>query len=265
MDRAGQLAKRSTRLEELNVVDVKFMHGCATPTICVLYEDTKEARHVKTYEVDVKEKTLRDGPWSQGDVEGGSSLIIPVPAPLGGAIVVGESVIVYLNKDGGTGAGVGDGDGGSHEQAPGPGGNHQQASGMIVKAIATKSVNVMAHGVVDADGSRYLLGDSTGMLHLLVLVHDRRRVHALKLESLGQTSIASTLSYLDNGVVYVGSAYGDSQLVRLHAQPVRCAADQVPATPDGLTYVECLESFTNLGPIVISPSSTWIDTGKGRW
>ena len=241
MDRAGQLREAfDVRLEELNVVDVKFMHGCSVPTICVLYEDTKEARHVKTYEVDVKEKTLREGPWSQGDVEGGSSLIIPVPAPLGGAIVVGESVIVYLNRDGGNGAGVGDGDGGSH----------QQTGGMIVKAIATKSVNVMAHGAVDADGSRYLLSDSTGMLHLLVLVHDRRRVHALKLESLGQTSIASTVSYLDNGVVYVGSAYGDSQLVRLHAQPVRCAADQVPATPDGLTYVECLESFTNLGPIV---------------
>ena len=241
MDRAGQLREAfDVRLEELNVVDVKFMHGCSVPTICVLYEDTKEARHVKTYEVDVKEKTLREGPWSQGDVEGGSSLIIPVPAPLGGAIVVGESVIVYLNRDGGNGAGVGDGDGGSH----------QQTGGMIVKAIATKSVNVMAHGAVDADGSRYLLSDSTGMLHLLVLVHDRRRVHALKLESLGQTSIASTVSYLDNGVVYVGSAYGDSQLVRLHAQPVRCATDQVPATPDGLTYVECLESFTNLGPIV---------------
>ena len=155
MDRAGQLREAfDVRLEELNVVDVKFMHGCATPTICVLYEDTKEARHVKTYEVDVKEKTLRDGPWSQGDVEGGSSLIIPVPAPLGGAIVVGESVIVYLNKDGGNGAGgVGDGDGGSHHHQTAPaGGNHQQI-GMIVKAIATKSVNVMAHGVVDADGS----------------------------------------------------------------------------------------------------------------
>ena len=52
---------------------------------------------------------------------------------------------------------------------------------MIVKAIATKSVNVMAYGAVDADGSRYLLGDSTWMLHLLVLVHDEARVHALKL------------------------------------------------------------------------------------
>ena len=38
---------------------------------------------------------------------------------------------------------------------------------MIIKAIATKSANIMAYGSVDANGSRYLLSDSTGMLHLL--------------------------------------------------------------------------------------------------
>ena len=93
--------------------------------------------------------------------------------------------------------------------------------------MATRTANVMAHGVVDADGSRHLLSDASGALHLLVLVHDRKRVHALKLEPLGNTSIASSLSYLDNGVVYVGSAYGDCQLVRLHATPCprRRAAD----------------------------------------
>ena len=236
MDRTGQLREAfDMRLEESIIKDIKFLHGCPRPTICVLYEDTKEARHVKTYEVDVKEKCLVDGPWAQNDLEGGSSLIIPVASPLGGAIVVGESVIVYLNKDGGNmGEMVGD------RNVPGATGRDPGQSGMIVKAIATKSVNVMAYGAVDADGSRYLLGDSTGMLHLLVLVHDEARVHALKLESLGQTSIASSLSYLDNGVVYVGSAYGDSQLVRLHAQPTRCPADQTPATQDGLTYVRGL-------------------------
>ena len=34
--------------------------GCAAPTIAVLYEDTKEQRHVKTYEVSLREK-VRDG------------------------------------------------------------------------------------------------------------------------------------------------------------------------------------------------------------
>ncbi len=30
--------------------------GCAAPTIAVLYEDTKEQRHVKTYEVSLRDK-----------------------------------------------------------------------------------------------------------------------------------------------------------------------------------------------------------------
>jgi DNA damage-binding protein 1 len=55
---------------------------------------------------------------------------------------------------------------------------------MIIKAISTKMANVMSYGNVDANGSRYLLSDSAGMMHLLVLVHDNQRVHALKLEPL---------------------------------------------------------------------------------
>ena len=47
--------------------------------------------------------------------------------------------------------------------------------------------------------------------------------------------------YLDNGVVFVGSNSGDSQLVRLSAQPVDEAKD---------SFVEVLDTFTNLGPIV---------------
>ena len=51
-----------------------------------------------------------------------------------------------------------------------------------------------AYGEVDPDGSRYLLGDHTGRLYLLVLVKDQGSVSGLKLEPLGTTSAASTLS-----------------------------------------------------------------------
>lgn len=34
----------------------------------------------------------------------------------------------------------------------------------------------------------------------------------LKIDYMGETSIASTISYLDNGVVYIGSQFGDSQV-----------------------------------------------------
>lgn len=44
------------------------------------------------------------------------------------------------------------------------------------------------------------------------LCYSFTRVTGLKIEELGETSIASTISYLDNSFVYVGSSYGDSQV-----------------------------------------------------
>ena len=49
------------------------------------------------------------------------------------------------------------------------------------------------------------------------------------------------VTYLDNGVVFVGSSWGDSQLVKLCTEPA-------PGTVD--SYVQVLESYSNLGPIV---------------
>ncbi|WVZ99800.1 hypothetical protein U9M48_045048 [Paspalum notatum var. saurae] len=196
-------------LEELQVLDIKFLHGCVKPTIVVLYQDNKDARHVKTYEVALKEKDFVEGPWSQNNLDNGAGLLIPVPAPLGGVIIIGEETIVYCNAN------------------------------ATFKAIPIKQSIIRAYGRVDPDGSRYLLGDSTGTLHLLVLTHERERVTGLKVEYLGETSIASSISYLDNGVVYIGSRFGDSQLVKLNLQ----------ADASG-SFVEVLEQYVNLGPIV---------------
>ncbi|XP_024396613.1 DNA damage-binding protein 1a [Physcomitrium patens] len=209
IDNKGQLKEAfNIRLEELQVLDIKFLYGCAKPTIAVLYQDNKDARHVKTYEVQLKEKDFGEGPWLQNNLDNGAGLLIPVPLPLGGAIIIGEQTIVYYN-------------------------------GSVFKAIPIRPSITKAYGRVDSDGSRYLLSDHNGMLYLLVISHDKERVSALNVEPLGETSAASTLSYLDNGVVFVGSSYGDSQLIRLNHQ-----ADAKNS------YVEVLESYVNLGPIV---------------
>jgi DNA damage-binding protein 1 len=47
------------------------------------------------------------------------------------------------------------------------------------------------------------------------------------------------MTYLDNGVVYIGSRMGDSQLIKLNLEP-----------SENGSYVENMETFTNLGPIV---------------
>lgn len=52
-----------------------------------------------------------------------------------------------------------------------------------------------------------------------------------------KTNIPSTLSYLDNGVVYLGSKTGDSQLLKL-------------STNDkSESQIEILDHYTNIGPI----------------
>lgn len=92
-------------------------------------------------------------------------------------------------------------------------------------------------------GSRYLLGDMAGHLYMLLLIKEDKNdgpiVKDLKLELLGETTIAECITYLDNGYVYIGSRLGDSQLVRLNAEP-----------DESNSYVTVIESFTNLGPIV---------------
>ena len=50
--------------------------------------------------------------------------------------------------------------------------------------------------------------------------HSHKSIKEMKLELLGETSIADCLVYLDNGVVFVGSRFGDSQLIRLVTEPV---------------------------------------------
>ena len=59
-----------------------------------------------------------------------------------------------------------------------------------------------------------------GRLFMLLLQKEEKMeggsvVKDLRLELLGETAIADSMTYLDNGYVYVGSRLGDSQLVSI--------------------------------------------------
>lgn len=145
-------------MEELQVLDIQFLHGFVNPTIVVLYQDAKTSRHLKTYEIDVKEKDFRPGPWSQTSVEQGATILVPVPMPLGGAILIGEHTISYFN------------------------GNSAHT-----KSISMRPSDIQACCRIDSDGSRYLLSDLlTSTLFVVVLEHDSSRVLGLAMQPLGQ-------------------------------------------------------------------------------
>ena len=54
--------------------------------------------------------------------------------------------------------------------------------------------------------------DNRGGLHMLRLKQFSHSSAQLDIDALGKVSAASSISYLDEGVVYVGSHFGDSQV-----------------------------------------------------
>ena len=194
------------RLDELKVIDVKFLNHTEMPSIAVLFEDTKEKRHIRTYMINVGSKESLAGPWLQNNLDRGSSMLIPDPKS-NGCIVIGEDRIHYCSATGGN-------------------------------YITILSTMMKTWAQVGTDGSRFLLSDFQGNLFLLVL--ESGAIPVMKLEKLGKTSIASSICYLDSGIVFIGSSMGDSNLIKLHAQKI----EQTDS------YVELIDSMPNIGPIV---------------
>ncbi|KAI9141453.1 mono-functional DNA-alkylating methyl methanesulfonate N-term-domain-containing protein [Paraphysoderma sedebokerense] len=200
------------RIDELNIIDMAFLHGFSKPTLCVLYQDERELRFVKTYKVDVEQKELTEGPWKKRPVEANANILIPVPLPSGGLLVVGQETIMYINPKG----------------AP------------ITLPTSFSVIRSFSH--VDTDGRRIILADSLGYLHLLFLIKDQQdpsHVVELTVTKMGQTTTPSSISYLDNGFAFIGSHFGDSQLVRLTAEP-----------NEDDSCVEIVDEYPNLAPIL---------------
>ncbi|KAF7266770.1 hypothetical protein GWI33_019945 [Rhynchophorus ferrugineus] len=210
-----ELKATNYRMDELQVHDVEFLHGCPNPTLILIHQDVN-GRHVKTHEISLREKEFVKTPWRQDNVETEASIIIPVPSPLGGAIIIGQESILY----------------------------HDGITSVVVAPPVIKQSTITCFARVDPNGYRYLLGDMAGHLFMLFLEIENRGdgqevVKDLKVEMLGEIAIPECITYLDNGVLFIGSRLGDSQLVKLNTK----------ADENG-SYVTAMETFTNLSPIL---------------
>ncbi|XP_064399977.1 DNA damage-binding protein 1-like isoform X3 [Halichondria panicea] len=215
LDSGDQLTAFNIRLDNLYAIDVQFLPGFKQPTIAYLAEEP-DGRVLKTFTISIKDKDRENSSWKKFTVESQASLIKPLPLPVGGALVVGAETIAYYNKE-----------------------VQYTIDTPIIKELMVSCLHLV-------DNTRCLIGDSRGRLLMLFVeceggrgVEDVERVKGLKLELLGEVVSPSTLAYLDNGVVFVGSTFGDPQLVKLLAD-----ADESGG------YLQVLESASNIGPIV---------------
>ncbi|KAJ6133854.1 hypothetical protein N7523_000176 [Penicillium sp. IBT 18751x] len=193
----------ASRIDELFVRSSAFLHSASnTPWLALLYEDNQKKVRLRIRELEytratssasadatfkeVQEKKLDGGVFAH-ELDVGSSHLIPIPAPLGGLIVLGETSIKYIDDN---------------------------ANDMISRDLEEATVFVAWEKV---DSQRWLLADDYGRLFFLMFhLNDDGNVEDWKLDYLGSTSRATVLVYLGGGVLFVGSHQGDSQVLRIN-------------------------------------------------
>jgi DNA damage-binding protein 1 len=209
LDSTEPLTAFNIRLDDLIPLDLVFLKNCEKPSLAYITEDST-GRYLKTAEVSVVDKELLTI-TKPASVESLASCLHPLP--LGGVLVIGNETLACHSS------------------------LHHAVDFPLLKECIVSCVGTV-------DSSRFLLGDANGRLLMLFIETEQRMnseetTMSMKLEVLGETASPSCMAYLDNGVVFVGSYLGDSQLVKL-----------TTAADENGSYIEVLETFTCLAPIL---------------
>jgi DNA damage-binding protein 1 len=189
-----------SRIDELFVRSSAFLHSESNPWLALLYEDNTQKVRLRIRELDytpgtsglAADATFKEVPKLEGgefgqELDLGSSHLIPIPAPLGGLIVLGETSIKYIDDN---------------------------ANDVITRNLDEATVFVAWEKI---DSQRWLLADDYGRLFFLsFILNNRGEIDDWKLEYLGSTARASVLVYLGGGMLFIGSHQGDSQVIRLN-------------------------------------------------
>jgi DNA damage-binding protein 1 len=235
-----------TRIPEFFVRSSAFIHRntIPKPRLALLWRDHDEAVHLKIRElsaisdnsvefVDLKEARDVD----LGQLEIFPSLLIPVQEHPFGLLLVGETGIAYFNDES----------------------NMIQIQSPLVSATVWVSWTRI-------DNERYALADDYGMLHLLCLNVKGGVIVNWKLDELGVASRASCLVYLENGVLFIGSHFNDSQVVKIDQRGL-FVTDTIPniAPILSFTVMDMGKRSTEGAGNAFSTGQARIVTGSGGW
>ena len=217
----------NVRLLENSALSMCFLGGTSTstsgsadaganktqhPVIAYIYQDVKGTYHATTKILDMDSKKLIEGPWTlkYNPIDAMSTILFAHP-PTGdnAVIIVGHKQITYYN-------------------------------GTTSKTVSMEAKIILCYGRVDEN--RYLLGDERGNLWLLVVNCPDNIVKSLDLECMGEINIPSTITYVTDGVVFIGTQYGDSELIHL--------ADEMIDKGTHKSYIQSSTEYTSLGPIL---------------
>jgi DNA damage-binding protein 1 len=244
------------RIQELNVRSSAFIQrplGKKPPRLALLWLDHDENAWLKIREVDFTPGQAHgsDPTVDYGDLDDkesrehenerldpGASHLIPLQEEPYGLLVLGETSISYFDDE----------------------------EYRVTFTTALEKPTIWSSWT-RIDNQRYILADIYGEIYLLMLELDfQLRIANWKMDPLGQSSQATCMVYLVEGLFFVGSHQGDSKVVRIR--------------PGGL---ETIQTIPNIGPILdfaimdmgnrseqgpgseFSTGQARIVTGSGAW
>lgn len=213
------------RIEELLTRSSAFMDAEPgskdKPQLAILWEDNSENPQLKLRQLthlptgDQPTAELETVAELSGDqLDKGVSHLIPVSAPYYGFLILGDHAIRYVDRE---------------------------LSHVVTQDLADDATIWTCWTKID--DTRWLLADDYGKLFFLMIEVGDSEVIGWRLDPVGVASKASTLVYLDDGYVFVGSHSGDSQVVHIEEEGIRI-----------------VQTLDNIAPIL---DFTIMDLGRG--
>ena len=188
------------RIEELTTRSSAFVQTAPgskeKPRLALLWEDNLDVPQLKIRELTYIPGAAGDAPSVdmktvaelRENLDLGVSHLIPVSAPYGGFLILGERSISYVDNE---------------------------LSNMVSQNLEEEATIWTTWEKIDEQ--RWLLADDYGRLYFLMIVvtEGANAVDSWRLDLIGTTSKASALVYLDEGFAFIGSHTGDSQVIQI--------------------------------------------------
>lgn len=192
------------------MVSIAFRKNVPTPSLAVLSRDSRGDMHLKVKDISSTNVKLHESTFQVNRIDHTAEHVVPLAD--GGLLIVGRKSLSYVN------------------------GRNPPINRPFI------NVGIVATELLSS-GDRVLLGDRNGVLYVVLLeinlASPEQYVANMDVHRLGITSIPTAICYLDNAVTYIGSHYGDSQLIKLTTEP----------DPVSGVFFQIMDTFYNIAPI----------------
>ncbi|GAA5996047.1 hypothetical protein JCM5350_001648 [Sporobolomyces pararoseus] len=227
----------NVRVSNLNVTSLALLTTKldAAPAFSLVFTDHTGAKTLTTYNIDLEEKDIEEGPVPTEVLQDpGSEICLGLP-DRAGVLVVGEESVTFFDVEG---------------VAEDTKGKRKAAQGRKLVKCSLPLARITSYAFISRE--RLLLGDIFGKLFLVDISFRSGTIESLKATDLGDTTSPTSIVPLTSSLVYLTSRFGDAQLVKLPSGTVPDDSTAMQEDENAEQELQLLASYPNLAPIVDS-------------